>query len=56
MRLISFLKLCIVMVIIHITLGDLFLPEPYRQNSKQLRDNINNYIVSLLPERKILDF
>ncbi|MDJ0688288.1 MAG: hypothetical protein QNJ41_07250 [Xenococcaceae cyanobacterium MO_188.B32] len=44
------------MMTIYITLGDLFLPEPYRHNSKQVRDNINELLVSLLPERKIINF
>ena len=56
MRLIAFIKLCLTMVVIYIAVGDLFLPEPYRHNSKQVRDNINEYLISLLPERKIIDF
>lgn len=56
MRLIAFLKLCITMLVLHVAVGDLFLPEPYRQNSKQVRHNINHYLVSLLPERKFINF
>ena len=56
MRLIAFIKLCIAMLVIYISLGDMFLPEPYSQNSKRVRHNINHYLVSFWAERKLLNF
>ena len=34
--------------------GDLFLPQPYRSESQQLKSNINQFLVSLLPRKEII--
>jgi hypothetical protein len=42
-------------LIFWIIAGDLFLPQPYRSGSLQLRTNINHFLVSLLPRRTIIN-
>ena len=56
MKLFSFIKICTFISLIYITLGDAFLPQPHSDNSKEIRENINNYIVELLPTQKIDNF
>jgi hypothetical protein len=51
MRLKAFIKLCLTMSLIYITMGDLFLPQPYRSNSKKVRSDINEFLVSLLSNK-----
>jgi hypothetical protein len=41
--------------IIYLLAGDLFLPQPYRSSSQQLKTNLNHFIVSLLPRKAIID-
>ena len=53
MKLFPFIKLCVFASVVYITLGDAFLPQPHRANSKIMRSNINEYIVELLPTQKI---
>ncbi len=50
MKLLGLLKLCLVLSVLYITLGDFFLPQPYSNNSKQTRENINEFLVGLFPE------
>lgn len=52
MKLFPFIKLCVFASIVYITLGDAFLPQPHRANSKIVRNNINEYIAGLLPGQK----
>ncbi|MBE9168435.1 hypothetical protein IQ238_13240 [Pleurocapsales cyanobacterium LEGE 06147] len=51
----AFIKLCLMMSLIYITLGDLFLPQPYRNNSKKVRKDINEFVVSLLPKKDFIN-
>jgi hypothetical protein len=32
-------------------MGDLFLPQPYRNNSKKIRSDLNEFLVGLLPKK-----
>ncbi len=51
-----FVEFCLTMSVIFLIAGDLFLPQPYRSNSQQLKISINQFIVGLLPSRrKIID-
>ena len=56
MRLRDFIVLYLTLFLIYIAGGDLFLPEPYRHNSKQVRNNINHYLISLFPDKKFTNF
>jgi hypothetical protein len=56
MRLKAFIKLCLTMSIVYITLGDLFLPQPYRNNSEKVRSDINEFLVSLLSKKDFINF
>lgn len=51
----SFFKLCLAMSLTYVTLGDEFLPQPYSTNSQKVRGEINEFIVSLLPEQAKLN-
>ncbi len=44
------LKLCLVLSVVYISLGDIFLPQPYSHQSKQVKQNINEFLVGLFPE------
>lgn len=50
-----FVEFCLTILIFWIIAGDLFLPQPYRSGSQQLRTNINHFLVSLLPRRSIIN-
>jgi len=52
MKLLPFIKLCVFASVVYITLGDAFLPQPHKANSKVVRTNINQYITGLLPTHK----
>ena len=52
MRLYSFVKFCAAAFLIYVILGDAFLPQPYRSNSIEVRQHINEYLISLLPAEK----
>ena len=43
-------------IILFIIAGDIFLPQPYRAESQQLKTNINQFLVGLLPNRETIDF
>ncbi|MGF1588677.1 MAG: hypothetical protein ACFCU7_05430 [Pleurocapsa sp.] len=49
-----FFEFCLTILIVFILAGDLFLPQPYRSSSQQLKVNLNHFLTSLLP-RKIID-
>ncbi len=53
MKLSGLLKLCLVLSVLYITLGDFLLPQPYSHNSKQVRENINEFLVGLFPEGEL---
>lgn len=48
-------EFCITILVIYFVAGDLFLPQPYRSESQQLRSNINHFLVGLFPHKKIID-
>ncbi len=48
----SFFKLCLVMFLTYVTLGDEFLPQPYSTNSQKVRSEINQFLISLLPNKE----
>jgi hypothetical protein len=50
-----FVELCFTILIFWIIAGDLFLPQPYRSGSQQLRANINHFLVGLLPRKSIIN-
>jgi hypothetical protein len=50
-----FVEFCLTILIFWIIAGDLFLPQPYRSGSQQLRTNINHFLVGLLPRRSIIN-
>jgi hypothetical protein len=49
----SFIQFCTLAALIYITLGDAFLPHPYNINSKEVRSNINEYLIGLFPAQKL---
>ena len=48
----NFIQLCITFSLFYITIGDIFLPQPYNDNSKQVRQDINQKLVNLFPEKE----
>ncbi|MDJ0632797.1 MAG: hypothetical protein QNJ34_06365 [Xenococcaceae cyanobacterium MO_188.B29] len=48
----NFIQLCITFSLFYITIGDIFLPQPYNDSSKQVRQDINQFLVSLFPEKE----
>lgn len=50
-----FIEFCLTILIFSIVAGDLFLPQPYRNGSQQLRSSLNEYLVSLLPRKTNLN-
>jgi hypothetical protein len=49
----SFIQFCTLAALIYIALGDVFLPHPYNINSKEVRSNINEYLIGLFPAQKL---
>jgi hypothetical protein len=47
----AFIQLCLTFSLIYVTVGDLFLPQPYNDNSKKVRQDINQFLVGLFPEK-----
>ncbi len=50
-----FVEFCVTISAICILAGDLFLPQPYRNGSQQLKTNINDFFLGLLPRQEIID-
>ncbi len=50
-----FVEFCVTISAICIFAGDLFLPQPYRNGSQQLKTNINDFFLGLLPRQEIID-
>ncbi|AFZ36759.1 hypothetical protein Sta7437_3252 [Stanieria cyanosphaera PCC 7437] len=48
----SFFKLCLVMSLTYVTLGDEFLPQPYSSSSQKVRSEINEFLIGLLPNKE----
>lgn len=49
-----FIEFCITVFAIGVLAGDLFLPQPYRAGSQQLKTHINHFLVGLFPNQSIL--
>ena len=47
-----FLEFCLTIIMIFVFTGDILLPQPYRRESQQIKTNINQFLVSLLPNKK----
>ena len=43
-----FVEFCLTILIVFIFAGDLFLPQPYRSQSQQIRVSINHFVSDLL--------
>ena len=56
MKLSLLIRICMISSFIYITLGDAFLPQPYGNNSRELRNNINEYIIGFFPTKKLENF
>ena len=54
MRYKLFIEFCLTISIICLLAGDLFLPQPYRGLSQQLKMNLNHFISGLLPQSKTI--
>lgn len=50
-----FVEFCLTLVIIYTLAGDLFLPQPYRSNSQQLKVNLNHFLTGLLAKKTIIN-
>ena len=50
-----FVELCLTISIICLLAGDLFLPQPYRSSTQQLKTNLNHFFYSLLAHRGIIN-
>ncbi len=50
-----FFEFCLTISIVFVLAGDLFLPQPYRSGSQQLKVNLNHFLTSLLPRKTIID-
>lgn len=46
-----FVEFCLTILILFVVAGDILLPQPYRGESQQLKSNINQFLISLLPNR-----
>ncbi|MEM7593802.1 MAG: hypothetical protein AAF383_20205 [Cyanobacteria bacterium P01_A01_bin.83] len=46
-----FIEFCLTIVLIYIMAGDLFLPQPYRSNSQQIKIDLNHFVIGLLERR-----
>ena len=44
-----FIEFCLTIAVVCILAGDLFLPQPYRTESQQLRNSLSQLVTSLLP-------
>lgn len=50
-----FVELCLTISIVFILAGDLFLPQPYRSGSQQLKSNINHFLIGLIPRTEVMN-
>ena len=50
-----FVEFCLTVSIICLLAGDLFLPQPYRASSQQLKNNLNHFITGLLPRKPLIN-
>lgn len=51
-----FIEMCVAMSILYVLNGDRFLPNPYSSGSREVREEVNEFLVSLLPTEKSTDF
>lgn len=45
------IELCLTFSLVYVGMGDLFLPQPYNSNSKQIKQGVNQFLVGLFPEK-----
>lgn len=50
-----FVEFCLTIAIIYILAGDLFLPQPYRQNSQQIKIHLHQLLARILPQKTIIN-
>lgn len=50
-----FVEFCLTISIIYILAGDLFLPQPYRSGSQQVKIHLNHFLASVLPQKTIIN-
>ena len=50
-----FVEFCLTIVIIYILAGDLFLPQPYRHNSQQIKTHLSQFLAGILPQKTIIN-
>ena len=46
-----FIEFCLTILVLFVVAGDILLPQPYRAESQQLKTNINQFLIGLLPNR-----
>ncbi len=52
----TFIELCATLLLTYITIGDTVLPQPYSDSSKQIRSDLNQFVISLLPQKELRNF
>ncbi|BAZ45113.1 hypothetical protein NIES4102_21300 [Chondrocystis sp. NIES-4102] len=50
-----FVELCFTILVFWIIAGDVFLPQPYRSGSQQIKANISQFVVSLFPRQSLIN-
>ena len=46
-----FVEFCLTILVLFVVAGDIFLPQPYRGESQQLKSNINHFLIGLMPSK-----
>lgn len=46
-------KLIVFILLVFVSVGDLFLPEPLKSASKETKSAINDIVVGMLPKKKL---
>jgi hypothetical protein len=50
-----FIEFCLTVLVFFVVAGDILLPQPYRSQSEQLKTNINQFLISMLPSQQIFE-
>lgn len=50
-----FVEFCLTIALIYIMGGDLYLPQPYRSNSQQIKINLNRFFTNLIARKTIIN-
>lgn len=56
MKFSAIIKLCLILSVVYISLGDALLPQPYSHKSTQVKENINEFLVGLFPDGDLTKF